>query len=256
MPDTNLQSPRDINGLTFYVQQATDGWFYRGMGIVTVLLVIAAFAPGIANPAGRNAPLTPLVWVHGAVFFSWLLLYLVQTTLIATRRTAVHRRVGVASMVLAAAVLVVGYCTAIAMAKRGFDLSGDLNAAADPLRVLVFPLGDLVSFSILVASAFWYRRRPAIHKRLMLLATTGSLMAAPLAHLIAKFPALREIPPVILIPLAGLYMSSALHDGIVHGRVHPVSLWGGLSLLAWAQLRAGVVGPSDAWHRFAAWLVS
>jgi hypothetical protein len=256
MPDTKPQPPRDIRGLTFDEPKAKDGWFYRGMGIIAVLLVIAAFAPGIRDPAGRNAPLTPLVWVHTVVFSSWLLLYLVQTTLITIRRPAVHRRIGVAAMVLAAAVLTVGYATAIAMARRGFDLSGDLAAASDPLGALVFPLGDLVSFGILMASAFWYRCSPAIHKRLILLATTGSLMAAPLAHLIAKFPTLREIPPAILIPLAALYMASALHDRIVHGRVHPVSLSGGVSLLAWAQLRAAVVGPSDAWHEFAGWLIS
>jgi hypothetical protein len=243
-----------MSGLTD-AQQASAGWFYQGMGIVAIFLVIAAFAPGIASSTGRNAPLTPLVWVHGAVFFSWLLLYLLQTTFIAIGRRAIHRRVGVASMLLAAALLAVGYATAITMARRGFDLSGDLAAASDPLGVVVFPLGDLVSFAVLVASAFWYRHRPAIHKRLILLATTGSLMAAPLAHLIAKFPSLREIPPIILIPLAVLYMTGALHDRIVHGRVHPVSLWGGLALLGWAQLRAAVIGPSDAWHQFAAWLI-
>jgi hypothetical protein len=230
--------------------------FYRGMGIVTVLLVIAAFAPGILNSADRNAPLTPLVWIHGAVFASWLLLYLVQTTFIATRRTEVHRRVGIAATLLAGAVVSVGYATAIAMGRRGFDLSGDLNAAADPLRLLVLPLGDLASFSVLVAGALWYRRRPEIHKRLMLLATSGALMAAPLAHLIGKFPALRETPAIILIPLSALYMAGAVHDRIAHGRFHRVSLWGGLALLAWGPLRAGVIGPSALWHQFAAWLIS
>jgi hypothetical protein len=88
----------------------------------------------------------------------------------------------------------VGYATAIAMGRRGFDLSGDLNAAADPLGVLVLPLGDLVSFGILVTAALCYRRRPEVHKRLMLLATSGALMAAPLAHLIAKFPDFAKRP--------------------------------------------------------------
>jgi hypothetical protein len=236
-------------------QRVKGRWFYRAMGIVAVLLVIAAFTPGVVHSAGRNAPLTPLVWVHGAVFSAWLLLYLVQTTLIAARCTAVHRRIGVAATVLAAAVLGVGYATAVAMARRGFDLSGDLNAAADPLRVLVLPLGDLVSFGVLVTGAFWYRRRPEVHARLMLLATAGALMAAPLAHLIAKIPALREAPPVILVPLSALCMASAVHDRIVDGRIHPVSLWGGVALLAWGPLRALVIGPSATWHLFAGWLI-
>jgi hypothetical protein len=32
------------------------------------------------------------------------------------------------------------------MVRRGFDLSGDINAQADPLFQLVFSLGDLVIF--------------------------------------------------------------------------------------------------------------
>jgi hypothetical protein len=253
---TECQPRRDMGGLTVNAQRVRGRWFYRGMGIVAILLPIVAFAPGITNSTSRNGSLTTLVWVHTAVFSSWLLLYLVQATLIATGRTAVHRRVGVAATLLAATVLGVGYATAIAMGRRGFDLSGDLNAAADPLGVLVFPLGDLVSFGILVGAAVWCRRRPEIHKRLMLLATAGSLMAAPLAHLIGKLPALRETPAIILIPLAMLYMAGAVYDRLVHGRLHPVSLWGGLSLLAWAQLRALVIGPSVWWHRFAGWLIS
>jgi hypothetical protein len=125
----------------------------------------------------------------------------------------------------------------------------------DPLGALVFPLGDLVSFAVLVAAALWFRRRPDIHKRLMLLATVGALMAAPLAHLLGRLPALRDTPPVILIPLAMLYLSGAIYDKLTSGRFHPVSLWGGVVLLVWAQARAAVVGPSDAWHAFTAWLV-
>lgn len=229
--------------------------FYRVIGVVATLVVIAAFAPGL-HASTRKAPVTPLVWLHGALFTSWLLLYLAQTTLVAAGRPHLHRRLGVVGVLLAIAMAWVGYSTAVAMGRRGFDLSGDLDAASDPLGTLVFPLGDLLSFAILVTAAVWWRRRAEYHKRLMMLATVGSLMAAPLAHLIGRIPALRETPPFILLPLAAFYLAGAVRDRIVGGRFHPVSLWGGLSLLAWAQLRAGVIGPSEAWHRLAGWLIS
>jgi hypothetical protein len=94
----------------------------------------------------------------------------------------------------AAAYLPARRATAMATGRRGFDLSGDLNVEADPLAYLVCPLGDLLSFAVFVAAAFWYRRQPAVHQRLMVLATAGSLMGAPLAHLIGHYQALREIP--------------------------------------------------------------
>ncbi len=77
--------------------------------------------------------------------------------------------------------VVSGYITAIAMARRGYDLSGDLvQGKGDPLELLVFQLGDILSFTVLVGLAIWYRTNSAIHKRLMLLATLASLMPAAL----------------------------------------------------------------------------
>ena len=90
----------------------------------------------------------------------------------------------------------------------------------------------------------------------MLLATTGSLMGAPLAHVIGQVPALHAFPPIILLPLCAFYFAPAVHDRWTDGRVHPVSLWGAIGLLVWAQGRAALIGPSDAWHRLAAWLVA
>jgi hypothetical protein len=50
-------------------------------------------------------------------------------------------------------------------------------------------------------------------------------------------------------------MAGAIHDRIVDGRIHPVSLWVGLSLLVWGPLRALAIGPSATWHLFAGWLI-
>lgn len=230
-------------------------WFYTGMALATWATVLAGFGPGIINTTTRTAPLTLLVAVHGTIFSVWLLLFFAQTVLISTGRVAVHRRLGIIGVVLALAMLVSGYATAIAVGRRGFDLSGDLNVAADPLAYLVFPLGDLVSFGILVAVGFGYRRRADIHKRLMLLATVGSLMPAPLAHIIGHNPYLRMMGSIIVVPIALFLFASAVYDRLSRGRIHPVSLWGAIILLIWANLRALVIGPSHAWHQFAAWLL-
>ena len=80
-----------------------------------------------------------------------------------------------------------GYATTTAEGRRGFALSWHPDARVDPLAELVHPSGDLLTFSVLVSAAVIWRRRPEVHKRLMLLATLGSLMAAPLAHLLGYF---------------------------------------------------------------------
>lgn len=232
------------------------GPFYVAMGLVAVALVVVGFGPGIvASPTKRYAVPTPLVWLHSLVFACWLLLYLSQTMLVRAGNRRLHRRLGWIGVPTAVAVIVLGYVVTIAQGRRGFALWWDPDAKVDPLADLVHPLGDLLTYTVLVCAAFVWRRQTETHKRLMLLATVGSLMGAPLAHLLSYFPTLRAVPPVILLPLAAVYFASAIYDRIAHGRVHPVSLWGGITLLAFAFLRAAVIAPSASWHQFASWLI-
>lgn len=226
------------------------------MSLIAVAVVVAGFGPSVVNTAGRKAPLTLMVGIHAGVFTAWLVLFFTQTFLVGKGRIAAHRRLGYAGAGLAVVMVVSGYATAIAMARRGFDLSGDLNSATDPHGFLVFQLGDLVTFGTLVAAGLWYRRRPEAHKRLMLMATLGGLMLAPLTHLLSHFPAIQAIGGgIILVPLVMLLVCSAVYDRLSRGRIHPVSLWVPIAVFIWANLRAAVIGPSPAWRRFAAWLV-
>jgi len=235
----------------------SEGSFYLGMALTTAGIALAGFVPSLLDPAGRKAPLTWAVAAHGLLFGAWLLLFIAQTTLVQTGRVAVHRRLGYAAVVVAGLMVVTAYPTAIAMARRGFDLSGDLSNSLGGVRgVLVFQFGDLVSFTLLVAAALWHRRRPALHKRLMVLATVGGLMPAALAHVIGHSPALRKTKaPIILIPLTILYFATAVHDRWSQGRVHPVSLWVAFALLAWANVRGVLIGPSTAWRELTDWLI-
>jgi hypothetical protein len=153
-----------------------DRWFYIVMAICAIVTIFLGFAPSLINTAARKAPPSSLAIAHGLVSAAWLLIFLVQTTLVATRRIPVHSQLGTAAVFLAPVIIVLGYMTAITMARRGFDLSGDLHIEADPLLGMVNPLGDLVPFGILVAAGFLYRHQSDIHKRLMLLATVGGLM--------------------------------------------------------------------------------
>lgn len=218
------------------------------MGVLAVLVVLAGFGPVFLGVATGSRSMSGLVQVHTIVFASWLVLFIVQSFLIKNRAVNLHRRLGMVTAGIAMAVLIVGYMTAIAGARRGFDLGGK----ADGFAYAVFPLGDLVSFALLVSLGVIFRRRPEVHKRLMLLATIGALMNAPLAHLIAHTPALRDFkgPPVILPMMLILYFTGAIHDKLKFGRIHPVSLWGAVLLFAWGNLRAVVIYPTKAWQDF------
>src|SRR6478672_4795956 len=117
---------------------AYDRVFYSGMAIMMACAVFTGFARTYYLSAyfGTNAttsgrPFSTIVRVHAALFTAWVLLFLVQTSLVASRRLAVHRRLGVAVAALAAAMIVVGTATAIDLARHGGAPPG-----VDPLAFL------------------------------------------------------------------------------------------------------------------------
>jgi hypothetical protein len=235
----------------------TEGRFYICMAIAAMATALAGFAPAIVDPASRKAPLDWAAGVHGLVFSAWLALFLTQALLVSSRRMAVHRLLGGVGAGLAVSMLLSGYVTTIAMARRGYDLSGDLTGESlDVFMVMVFQLGDLLCFGILVGLAIHFRQRVDAHKRLMLLATVGALMPAALSHVIGHSQFLRSFhPSIILIPWTAFLFAGAVHDRVICGRIHPVSLWGALAVWMWSNIRAVIIGPSEIWREFANWLI-
>src|SRR5262245_9304600 len=150
-----------------------DHWFYVGVGLFVIALSIAGFAPSIIDRSHRYAEPSPLVIAHVIVMAVWLLLFLAQAYLVATGRTAVHRRLGVLGAVLVLVIILLGYQASVETARRGHDFSGDLARAAGGTITpdgLIFPLLSFFNFGVMVSAALVFRNRPQIHKRLMLFA--------------------------------------------------------------------------------------
>src|ERR1051325_8116039 len=80
-----------------------DRIFFSCLAIAMALSIIVGFAPTYYARLLGSAPLhtvsgrtfTSLVYLHGAVFTSWVLLFIVQTALIAAHRTKVHMQLGI-----------------------------------------------------------------------------------------------------------------------------------------------------------------
>ncbi len=121
---------------------------FVGMAIAMIAISVAGFGPSLVNPTTRRAPITLLASVHGTLFSVWLLLFLAQALLIATRRVDWHRRLGIASTVVLALMLPLGYEATIAMTRRGFDLSGDQHVDPHP------QIGHSLTLDALTASVF------------------------------------------------------------------------------------------------------
>ena len=83
-----------------------DRMFYSGTAIAMALIVFVGFAPTFYLRSYFGAPvsvtglvtMTPIVQLHGLLFTMWVLLFVAQTSLIASRNVALHRRIGCAAL--------------------------------------------------------------------------------------------------------------------------------------------------------------
>lgn len=209
-------------------------------------IVFLGFAPTYYLKAYTgSAALPPLVHLHGIIFTTWMLVFIFQTFLVAGNRTDIHRRLGVASVALAAVMVVVGTATGIAAARRGHDPTG----AGDPLAFLSVPMGDMIFFALLFGMAFLYRHRVYAHKRLMLLATLNLLTAA-----IGRLPLVGNSPVSVTLVYAGILLIGPVYDRLTLGKVSPL-YWAGTAALFLSGLGRFLMGKTQAWHSFARWLV-
>ena len=235
-----------------------DRRFFVGMSIAAMATVFLGFAPTYylrwfthaeVYPTGVavSPSLAPLVHLHALAFTAWILLFVVQTTLVALDRRDLHRRLGVAGAVLALAMVILGLLTATQGARDGWNPGGPYP---DSLAFMIVGVVDVFVFAGFVAAGLYFRRRPALHKRLMLLATVGGLM----------WPAITRMPyvagrPILMFGwLGALVLASAVRDLWLRSPVHQVSVLGGLLILAAFPIRAAI-GLTAGWHAFAAWLV-
>lgn len=224
-----------------------ERWFYISMSIAAVITVFAGFSRTYyLRPYFTTAPLMPLLHLHGLVFTSWLALFLVQTTLVAAHRTDIHRRLGILGGVIAGLMIVIGPTTAVIRASQGATPVPGIS----PLSFLVVPLGDMFVFTILVGAGFYFRRRPDVHKRLMLLATI-SILAAAIARL--PFAIMQAGPPAFFGLTDVFVVGCLLYDLITLKRIHRATALGALLIIASQPLRL-MLGGTHAWLAFAGWL--
>jgi len=229
---------------------------------VAVLLLIATllgfqqfYLHGRAYPGRELLPAARAVIIaHGLSMSAWIILFLVQPLLIVGQRRRLHMALGKVGAVLAAAIVLLGLRVAVLVVRMGpeFPLWG-----LSRRQFMAVPVFAVLAFGTFVALGVWYRKRPQIHRPMMLLATLSILAAA--TDRITGLPQLYAMTTV----------------GHVFGPFFPaLAIGGAFLLLKWAVTRAFdaplaagyaalaaysagilVVAPTDAWVRVASALV-
>lgn len=147
--------------------------FYLLSGCVLLVVVALGFQQfylhGRANNGGPvTQQIAPLVFLHGILMSGWIVLFVAQSSLIVRGNRKLHMSLGVAGAVLAACLVVVGLATAIASVHYNPEEYKHIWGAR---RFLSLMLANILGFGILAGIGLKYRRRPEVHRPMMLLAT-------------------------------------------------------------------------------------
>ena len=222
--------------------QMLDRYFYFCMSLLILVLVTVMFSTTV--PARLFHPkIAPpyIVWLHGSVFYGWVLFFLLQSSLVKIRKTRWHRNIGWFGLALGIAVLGLGVSTTIVMHRFEFLA---LHRGQDAIITISVPLWDMVCFAVAFSLAILWRKKVEYHRRLMLIASCA-LTAAAWGRL-----------PESVLPgfwfYAGvdlLIMMGAARDLLVNRKIHRVYLIA-LPLFIAGQIVISRITYAEWWGRF------
>ena len=227
-----------LSGLRRFV----DRYFYFLMSLLVAAVVVTGFSrtigAGLLHPAVKPPA---LLWVHGAVFFAWVGLFVLQSALVRARSVRLHKTLGWYIAALGALIPILGI--AITRLMSGFEINALHFDPNERAAFLPIPFLDMVVFTIVFGLAILWRKRPEYHRRLILVAACG-LTAAAWGRLPYYVPHLAFYYGVDAFLLLGI-----LRDLFLIRRIHPVYAW---SIPAIVMLQLAAVGLME--HRPEWWL--
>ncbi|MBX3724787.1 MAG: hypothetical protein KF823_02585 [Xanthomonadales bacterium] len=211
----------------------------RYFSIVSVLLLVlsvVAFSDNLITDIGQPSNSDPKFVIHGLFGLAWYVLLATQANLVRVRNLRLHRRLGVATFVVAIGVVLSTLYIFVVL------WSGWSNMAVEVRANRLF----LPGFAAFLLLAWLRRRQPDWHKRLVLTATffmLGPVLARCYDPLIVSwmeplFPAFTaRVDEIGFLGFfygvwIGFFLSLARHDWTTLRRVHPVTVAG----FAWFAL--------------------
>lgn len=135
------------------------------------------FAHGQAYPGREIAPsIKTVVIAHGLSMTLWMFILTAQPALIYWRKHRVHMALGKLGALLAVAILVLGVLVAIRSAQAAPPDA--IIWGFTPKQFMAVPFISVVLFTIFIALGVYFRRKPALHRNMMLVGTLVTMSAA------------------------------------------------------------------------------
>ena len=204
-----------------------DRGFYRRMAVGISIFIVFAFAQFSARGFVNFAAAPIWVHVHGAIFLSWLVLFITQNILAERNSLALHRKLGWTGAALALVMVALGSFIGI----KAVELGRQPPFFTPPYFLALTQIGVL-AFGSLILAAIMRRRRTDWHQRLMLSATV--MLLEPAFGRLLPMPLIgAQTGEMIAMTLqVGVLAIAMVHDRKALGRIHPALLWGAGTVVA------------------------
>ena len=223
--------------------------FYAAFAIAIAVFTFVAFARTYYLRHWFDVPpITVLLHIHSVVFTAWVVLFVIQTRLIAAQNYRTHMQLGIAGIAVAALVVIFGYATAIVSAGAPRVRPMGMNSQ----QFVIVPLVAITFFAVFVTAAVAMRKRADFHKRLMTLAMIA-VLGPPIARIIA-ITGMGQYFAAIQIAVPALALAwCVISDWRKYRIVHPVYSIGGAILLISMPIRI-FIARTPAWEHAGQWL--
>lgn len=226
-----------------------DRYFYFAMTFVVTAVVVYGFSHTVGeNLIHPTIPRPRLLYAHAALFTGWLVLFILQSTLVRARKVQWHRRIGLLGAAMGALIPLVGVSTAIVMERFDLRQLHQMSAEFD----LMIPLWDMTAFTPVIAAAVYFRKKPEFHRRLMLVATCVLTAAG-----FGRFPE-RILPSYLFYSgVDVLILLGVARDLWVDGTVHRVYRYVlPVFVVGQTVVTYAVFHKLEYWRRIGHWLLS
>ena len=172
-----------------------DRYFYSMSAVVFLLLTFWGFhAFYLHGKPAFGDSIQPRMFVldsiHGTAMSSWVVLFLIQSLLIGAGNRRLHMKLGWAALAIAPVLAISSILTAFRSVQSSPD---DPSFFAFPYhRFMLVMFTEIALYTAFVTAGLITRKRPAIHRSMMLFASL-SILSGSTARIPALYPLFSEV---------------------------------------------------------------
>jgi hypothetical protein len=203
--------------MSLHIRPFLEKYFYFFMSLLIAAVVTYGFSHTVdQNLIHPTHPRPKILWPHAIIFTCWLVFYILQSALVRLRKVRIHKILGWFGLALGIIIIFLGPQTAFVLAR--YYLHVDHKPLTFVALHLSIPLFDILCFTCTFIPAILCRKKPELHRRLILLASC-SLSAAGWGRTFLG-------PQFCWLGVDFFILLGIVRDLIVMRRVHKVYRWG------------------------------